>query len=732
MVKGGSFNGSSNFGSHGNPNSGQNAHGSPGSNFGSPSNFSGNGSNFNGTAQITDAERMARLLEAEPQVMDGVVVCMEFKEVVDLPDDMDRHQKLLLSIRPEDDDTIELGRIGPYTSETQQDHRYSRVSCENTQVILPVRNNARLQGKSSRLRIFLSYLDLHGRDIEDVGATEPFVVSFEGSSAQRRGQEVKPVMQARQYKIMPLPSHQDRAREFALTTVHLSHRLIKEDSRFDGESADYAHDRGFQQRGVGSSFFISLDRISDLPSSPYGGSQEGHVVITVESADSKRRPIETIGPIQTSPQAGGHLHKVACNGKRIVLDDARVQIFVYYQLTSGTGDGSRKLIGHTMPIDLADEPQSYHPLCNDAGYQVGSSRLYLTHRRFQRGADGQMMIPSGQYGSGQAGPQGFVSMSKSTLGKWPQEATKHLESPDGLDSHWNFRSSDGHFHASEPLHTGLKLVAGSFHIPHPDKMQHGAWEKEFMCRGGHAVGIFELHEATLHALHANPAETVHRMAAAGAKSCQDTRLWAAEDPSSRAWRSLRDGLQIAGQDPGAGLVATLNAQGSKLGVAKSGNLVLWQVRKTPGSPVTGSHAKVVAHAGGSQQTSPGQYGGDKPVALSLEVLEGDLLVLGSGGVFHNLHDEEMCDLMEWTVSPMDAKQTWDEATDTLKGAGVCTHPGELAAALAKAAFCCSRDEQRNARYNQRLEARPIMGGVKDDITVVCAWLAKTFASKLRD
>mmetsp|Transcript_47721 Transcript_47721/g.74375 ORF Transcript_47721/g.74375 Transcript_47721/m.74375 type:complete len:92 (+) Transcript_47721:2-277(+) len=91
--------------------------------------------------------------------------------------------------------------------------------------------------------------------------------------------------------------------------------------------------------------------------------------------------------------------------------------------------------------------------------------------------------------------------------------------------------------------------------------------------------------------------------------------------------------------------------------------------------------------------------------------------------------------MEWTVSPMDARQTWDEASETLQGTGVCTHPGELAAALAKAAFCRSRDEQHNTPYAQRLsreQGRDSVGGVKDDITVVCAWLARTFASKLRD
>merc|ERR1711865_1354747 len=149
-----------------------------------------------------------------------------------------------------------------------------------------------------------------------------------------------------------------------------------------------------------------------------------------------------------------------------------------------------------------------------------------------------------------------------------------------------------------------------------------------------------------------------------------------------------------------------------------------------GTPVTGSHAKVVAHAGEAHKLSshPLHDGPDKAELFTFPVQEGDLLVLGSDGVFANLHDHEVCELMEWTVSPLDARQTWHEGTETLRGAGLCTNPERIAAAVAKAAFHRARDklaETPLAARATRERGTQHVGGKLDDITVVCAWLVRT-------
>lgn len=237
-------------------------------------------------------------------------------------------------------------------------------------------------------------------------------------------------------------------------------------------------------------------------------------------------------------------------------------------------------------------------------------------------------------------------------------------------------------------------MAGAWQIPHPEKFHHGAWEGCFLCSGGSGVGIFELFEVDRNRP-VDPIKAVQAMTAAGRKVCERTKLHAGFRASDRAAECLRDGCRSSGSSAAcAGITAMLNTQGTELGVARLGEPMLWQVRKTPGTPVTGSHAKVVAHAGEAHQISshPVHDGPEKAELYTFSVQEGDLLVLGSDGVFANLHDHEVCELLEWTVSPFDARQTWHEGTESLRGAGLCTDPERIAAAIAKAAFHRARDK----------------------------------------
>mmetsp|Transcript_963 Transcript_963/g.2182 ORF Transcript_963/g.2182 Transcript_963/m.2182 type:complete len:591 (+) Transcript_963:2-1774(+) len=111
-----------------------------------------------------------------------------------------------------------------------------------------------------------------------------------------------------------------------------------------------------------------------------------------------------------------------------------------------------------------------------------------------------------------------------------------------------------------------------------------------------------------------------------------------------------------------------------------------------------------------------------------QVQRGDLLIMGTDGVFDNLYDEEICSLASCAVNPFQvpglagAKPTGEEQ-----------HPLEeelaarLAAALARAAYLRSTTASSSSRtpFSDHAEqaGKYHPGGKMDDITCVCAWVA---------
>jgi len=95
---------------------------------------------------------------------------------------------------------------------------------------------------------------------------------------------------------------------------------------------------------------------------------------------------------------------------------------------------------------------------------------------------------------------------------------------------------------------------------------------------------------------------------------------------------------------------------------------------------------------------------------SLEVQEGDLIILGSDGVFDNLHDTEICAIVD-----SEASSVKDGTRD----------PERVAAAIAEAAARLSKDSNAETPFCQyaREAGFEYSGGIQDDITVLAAWIA---------
>ncbi|CAE8671084.1 unnamed protein product, partial [Polarella glacialis] len=100
-----------------------------------------------------------------------------------------------------------------------------------------------------------------------------------------------------------------------------------------------------------------------------------------------------------------------------------------------------------------------------------------------------------------------------------------------------------------------------------------------------------------------------------------------------------------------------------------------------------------------------------------EIQEGDLLLLGTDGVFDNLHDHEVCQLAGVAMTP--------EAGGSRQGR-LAPDPSKLAAAIAKAAAYRSQDQGARTPFGENAKEAGLyhVGGKMDDISVVAAWVVR--------
>eukprot|EP00930_Biecheleria_cincta_P041704 TRINITY_DN2862_c0_g1_i1.p1 TRINITY_DN2862_c0_g1~~TRINITY_DN2862_c0_g1_i1.p1 ORF type:complete len:580 (+),score=97.93 TRINITY_DN2862_c0_g1_i1:181-1920(+) len=97
---------------------------------------------------------------------------------------------------------------------------------------------------------------------------------------------------------------------------------------------------------------------------------------------------------------------------------------------------------------------------------------------------------------------------------------------------------------------------------------------------------------------------------------------------------------------------------------------------------------------------------------SFEVQEGDLVVLGTDGVFDNIYVHELCQLAGSALGPQES--------------GVPTDATKLAEAICKAAFHRSTDRSARSPFGDHAKQAGLYhtGGKMDDITCVCAWVRR--------
>mmetsp|Transcript_43637 Transcript_43637/g.102923 ORF Transcript_43637/g.102923 Transcript_43637/m.102923 type:complete len:605 (+) Transcript_43637:121-1935(+) len=118
------------------------------------------------------------------------------------------------------------------------------------------------------------------------------------------------------------------------------------------------------------------------------------------------------------------------------------------------------------------------------------------------------------------------------------------------------------------------------------------------------------------------------------------------------------------------------------------------------------------------------YPGDA-CCYNLSVERGDLVLMGTDGIFDNLYDEELKEICECATSPWDVNGLAGP-----KPPREVQHPLEeelasrLAIAVARAAFLRSLDRNAKTPFgeNARREGGSHSGGKMDDITVVAAWV----------
>uniref|UniRef100_A0A7S2VUA2 Protein phosphatase n=1 Tax=Lankesteria abbotti TaxID=340204 RepID=A0A7S2VUA2_9APIC len=257
-------------------------------------------------------------------------------------------------------------------------------------------------------------------------------------------------------------------------------------------------------------------------------------------------------------------------------------------------------------------------------------------------------------------------------------------------------------------------------------------------------------------------------------------------PSALAVELLKKGYASTRGIWGActALVATLDANGSTLGVANLGDSAMLVLRRE----LTDNRLFTVIRKTQEQQHSfncpyqlsrvpveedyptldrkgwtylkrlliesrmacngPSPVEGDDPVLAELydiRVTEGDLVIVGTDGLFDNLFDHEIAHLASLSISPYEAKVVASAGAlcDATTGKvphphfvtppeidelfGIATPPQKIARALAEAAFFRACDPTARtpfARVCRRSRQPVVSGGKMDDISVVVGWVVQ--------
>jgi len=210
---------------------------------------------------------------------------------------------------------------------------------------------------------------------------------------------------------------------------------------------------------------------------------------------------------------------------------------------------------------------------------------------------------------------------------------------------------------------------------------------------------------------------------------EESRSSCPEAVSARS-RSVVAAAESQAKAYGASTISVLTLHRATVGVANLGDSGFMHLRK-------GQHGMVIVCKSYEQQHSwncPYQLTRLPPALMSrfpklaldtaadceeynFDVREGDLILMFSDGLRDNLHDREVLDIVDCTLSPAFAKLVGlpEHSTD----------PERVARALALAAKERSLDPVAKVpfvEYSKKHGYEECQGGKEDDITVVAAWL----------
>jgi len=350
----------------------------------------------------------------------------------------------------------------------------------------------------------------------------------------------------------------------------------------------------------------------------------------------------------------------------------------------------------------------------------------------------------------------------SPLADWPMWVCRLLDPSTGKGVQHNVGGDWVH-----PATAGLRLHCGSCQVPHPRKAESGGEDSYFTCPTYSAMGVADGVGEWEWRFKLNPrAFADEMMEGARATAVQTWRDHKAVSSKDRAALALSEGYANSKSFGSAtALVACLDAAGSEIGVANLGDSGLRQVRRQHvvaiAAALPNGPAQIVARTTDQQHSFNCPYQlarlplpSDFPRLLAegkralvravqsfpsskqdlpadadrytFPIEEGDLIVIGTDGVFDNLHDCEVAQLGGAAVSPFEARQELDLKTGRLSGEG-STNPSNIAEAIAQAAFYRSKDGSAKTPFaaNAREAGLVHVGGKMDDITVVAAWVVRT-------
>lgn len=313
---------------------------------------------------------------------------------------------------------------------------------------------------------------------------------------------------------------------------------------------------------------------------------------------------------------------------------------------------------------------------------------------------------------------------------------------------------------SIPSGQGARFHSGTAQIPHPHKAESGGEDSFFVCSYGTAVGVADGVGEWEWRFGLNPRAFSDELML-GARTAGEHSRCGFKSASERASALLEEGYSATVSFGSAtALVAALSEEGD-LGVANLGDSGLRVLRWHAAADGEGGNADVGVRV--VFRTKEQQHSFNCPFQLarlpkpedfsrlraeghgalvravqaaskyphrrqdapehadlySFKVQDGDLILLGTDGVFDNLHDHEVCQLASMAMWPLEARAPG--------GGKPClghTDATRLATAVAKAAHFRSQDTIARTPFGLSAKEAGIFhsGGKVDDITVVAAWV----------